>query len=64
MLLDFFGLGAKVFTPEQQHEANTVLQTQPPSMSHIFCLNAYLFNGSCEHILMTQHDFIMYSNVV
>ena len=29
MVLDFFGMGAKVFTPEQQREANIALKSQP-----------------------------------
>lgn len=39
MVLDFFGLGAKVFTPEEQHEVNTVLRSQPPSESYLLFLN-------------------------
>ena len=39
MVLDFFGMGAKVFTPEQQREANIALKSQPaPSEYDTICL--------------------------
>ncbi|KAF6021989.1 VPS13D [Bugula neritina] len=59
MLLDFFGLGAKVFTPEQQHEANTVLQTQPPTEG----LKANLFVKSFSLVLVKKSYDLAKANI-
>lgn len=58
MVLDFLGMGAKVFTPEQQKEANMTLKTQPaPSKCQVINQSRANRHGPA---FWQAHVFILY----